>query len=87
MTPLDSLGEDQFDDAIIHGNSTDNWKIDFLLVENLTLLLDVLKLKPYFSEVHYQKVQIHLGSNLKVLKTANDPYSNIRLLDPASFSD
>ena len=69
MTPLDKLRDTEFDDAIVHGNSSDNWKIDFLLVENLTLLLDNLKLKPYFSEVHYQKVQIHLGSSLKVLKT------------------
>jgi hypothetical protein len=31
------------------------------------VILSALKLKPYFSEVHYQKVQIHLGSNLKIL--------------------
>ncbi len=38
-TPLDFLTEQQFDDIIVHGNSSDNWKIDFMLVENLTLIL------------------------------------------------
>jgi hypothetical protein len=32
ITPLDELQEQQFDDAIVHGNSSDNWKIDFVLV-------------------------------------------------------
>lgn len=32
MTPLDYLNELEYDDAIVHGNATDNWKIDFLLV-------------------------------------------------------
>ncbi len=67
MTPLDTLNEQAFDDAIIHGHSSDNWKIDFMMAQNLTTILDVIYLKPYFTEVHYQKVQIHLGSNLKVL--------------------
>lgn len=40
MTPLDSLPEQHFDDSIVHGNSSDNWKIDFMLVENLTTILD-----------------------------------------------
>lgn len=71
----------------MHGNSTDNWKIDFLLVENLTIILDHLKLKPYFSEVHYQKVLIHLGSNLKIGKTQEDPYSAIKALDSAAFQE
>lgn len=69
ITPLDSLNEQEFDDAILHGHSSDNWKIHFMLVENLTHILNKLYLKPYFSEVHYQKVQIHLGSNLKVVET------------------
>ncbi len=49
MTPLDSFNEQIFDDSIVHGSSVDNWKIDFMLVEALTLILDKLKLKPYFS--------------------------------------
>jgi hypothetical protein len=35
--------------------------------------------------VHYQKVQIHLGSALKVLKTQEDPYAEIKALDPPAF--
>lgn len=86
MTPLESLGEQAFDDAIVHGHSVDNWKIDFMLVEALTLVLDRLHLKPYFSEVHYQKVQIHMGANLKILQTVVDPFREIKALDPASFT-
>lgn len=56
-----------------------------MLVENLHLILDHLKLKPYFSEVHYQKVQIHLGSNLKVLQSQENPYASIKALDPNAF--
>lgn len=56
-----------------------------MLVENLTDLLDCLHLKPYFSEVHYQKVQIHLGSTLKVLRTEKDPFSSIKALDQNAF--
>jgi hypothetical protein len=67
VTPLETLSEQAFEDAIVHGHSVDNWKIHFTLVEALTLILDRLHLKPYFSEVHYQKVQIHMGANLKIL--------------------
>lgn len=57
-----------------------------MLVEALTLVLDRLHLKPYFSEVHYQKVQIHMGANLRILETANDPFAQIKALDPAIFA-
>jgi hypothetical protein len=50
------------------------------LGEYLTLLLDRLKLKPYFCEVHYQKVQIHLGSNLKILETQENPFRGVKNL-------
>ena len=46
-----------------------------------------MHLKPYFSEVHYQKVQIHFGSSLKVLKTDIDPYADIKALDQNSFPE
>jgi hypothetical protein len=45
-----------------------------------------MHLKPYFSEVHYQKVQIHMGANLKIMETVNDPFRDIKALDPASFT-
>ena len=32
MTPLDALPQQEFDDSIVHGNSSDNWKIDFMLI-------------------------------------------------------
>lgn len=57
-----------------------------MLVEALTLVLDKMHLKPYFSEVHYQKVQIHMGANLKIMETVNDPFRDIKALDPASFT-
>ena len=87
ITPLDFMNEQAFDDSILHGHSSDNWKIDFMIVEYLTTIINKLRLKPYFSEVHYQKVQIHLGSNLKILKTKENPYSMIKELDPNSFSE
>ena len=58
-----------------------------MLVEILTDILDCMYLKPYFSEVHYQKVQIHLGSSLKVLKTDIDPYADIKALDQNAFPE
>lgn len=66
-TPADDLDQRQLDDAIIHGNCSDNWKSNFLMMEDLSSIADSLKLKPYNSEVHYQRVQIHLGTSLKVI--------------------
>jgi hypothetical protein len=49
LTPLDELNDKDYDNAIIHGNSSDNWKIDFTLADFLIVIIDQLKLKPYFS--------------------------------------
>jgi hypothetical protein len=87
MTPLDLLNEQSFDDSIVHGHSVDNWKIHFMIVEVLTVILNNVHLKPYFSEVHYQKVQIHLGSNLKIMETSPNPFVEIKNLDPPSFQE
>ncbi len=35
--------------------------------------------------MHYQKVQIHLGANLKVLDSVKDPFSTIKKLKPSAF--
>ena len=47
-------------------------------MDNLSTIADTLKLKPYNSEVHYQRVQIHLGTSLKVIETEVDPFSSIK---------
>ena len=48
-TCVDSYTDKQLDDAILHGNCTDNWKSNFLMMDNLTKITDSLKLKPYNS--------------------------------------
>lgn len=48
-------------------------------------IVDSMQLKPYFSEVHYQKVHIHLGPMLKMVKTPVNPFEKIKELDPESF--
>jgi hypothetical protein len=85
-TPTDDLDRRRLDDAIIHGNCTDNWKSNFLIMDILSTIADTLKLKPYNSEVHYQRVQIHLGTSLKVIETDNDPFGSIKQLDPTRLS-
>jgi hypothetical protein len=85
-TPMDLLDLNELDDAIIHGNCSDNWKSNFLMMDSLSTIADSIKLKPYNSEVHYQRVQIHLGTSLKVVETQTDPFSNIKKLDPQRLS-
>lgn len=48
-TSVDQLDPSQFDDAINHGNCSDNWKSNFLMMDNLSTLADSIKLKPYNS--------------------------------------
>jgi hypothetical protein len=48
-TPIDLFDQNTLDDAIIHGNCSDNWKSNFLMMDNLSTIADSMKLKPYNS--------------------------------------
>ena len=86
-TPIDDYDAHKLDDSIIHGNCTDNWKSNFLMMDNLSTVADLMKLKPYNSQVHYQRVQIHLGTALKVIESEENPFKKIKALDPQKLDE
>lgn len=61
LTNCDSLNEKEKDQMLLHGNMSDNWKTHFFLVDDLNMILEAMNLKPYNSELYFQRIVIHLG--------------------------
>lgn len=60
---------------------SDNWKTHFFLVDDLNMVLEAMNLKPYNSELYFQRIVIHLGIELQLISTKDDPFQKIRRYD------
>jgi hypothetical protein len=49
ITPVDKYDPKEAEDLTIHGNGIDTWKSNFLAVDDLNIITEDLKLKPYNS--------------------------------------